>query len=143
MNFETNDLATRMVDGWKGSPPHRKNMELPQVTEIGMAIVKVRSEQKYIGVQLFGRPASLQFSFEIENTGSRAVAYVLAGKDLTIEPNMLVRHTICEPGEVAFATAPGGIAAKAAKARYEARDGQVYRLTAARGGEVTVVVGSR
>ena len=141
--FATGDLATRMVDGWKGSPPHRKNMELPLVTETAVAIVKARGEEKYISVQLFGRPASLQFSFEIENGGGRAVAYALAGNQMRIEPNTMVRHTICEPGEVAFVTRPGSFRSKPVTARYAASDGQVYRLTAGPSGEVAIAVGSR
>lgn len=141
--FETQDLAVKMVEGWKGSPPHRKNMELPLVTQTGVAVVKARSEEKYVAVQLFGRPASLQYKFEIVNNAGRPVAYSIAGQEMQIEPNILVRHTACEPGEVAFQVKRGGLLAKAVTARYPAQDGQVFRLTGNGNGQINVEVGGR
>ena len=61
--FETRDLARQMVEGWKNSPSHRKALLAPGVTELGVAVVKVKGAEKYLSVQLFGRPESLQFSF--------------------------------------------------------------------------------
>jgi hypothetical protein len=138
--FATHDLATQMVEGWKASPPHRKSMELPLVTETGVAIVKTRSEEKYIGVQLFGRPASMQYTFEIENRGSQAVPYSLAGEAMRVEPNMLVRHTLCEPTEITFETKAGGLVSKPTTARFETKGAQVYRLTSGKGGTIAVQI---
>ena len=138
--FETRDLAMRMVEGWKNSPPHRKNLELPYVTETGVAIAKVRGEDKYISVQLFGRPAALQYTFQIENTGGTAVDYSAFGKDMRIENNTMIRHTACEPGEVAFQIKPGGLLSKANIVRQEARDAHVYKLTRGTSGDIIVEV---
>ncbi|HXV06540.1 MAG TPA: CAP domain-containing protein [Burkholderiales bacterium] len=44
-----------MMDGWKNSPGHRRNLLLAQVTEIGVGAAKGRSGRWYF-VQLFGRP---------------------------------------------------------------------------------------
>lgn len=141
--FETRDLANRMVEGWKDSPPHRENLMLAHVTETGVAIAKVKAEEKYISVQLFGRPVSLRYTFQIENNAGRAVAYKVAGQSLELKPNMLVQHTACEPGDVEFRIRDGGILAKAATARYEARDGQVYKLTRVKSGEISVEAGAK
>ena len=134
--FETIDLATRIVEGWKGSPDHRKNLELAHVTETGVAIAKVRGMHKYMAVQLFGRPASLQYTFQIENAAGRAIGYAAFGKDLRIEPNTIVRHTACEPGDVTFQLKPGGLFSKPATTRVEAKSGHVYRLTLGGSGDI-------
>jgi hypothetical protein len=138
--FETRILATRMVEGWKGSPPHRKNLELPHVTETGVAIAKVRGQDKYMAVQLFGRPASLQYRFQIENLAGRPVDYAAFGKSLKIEPDTMVQHMVCEPGEVTFQLAPGGLFSKPATSRFATKDGYVFRLTRSSAGDIGVEV---
>jgi uncharacterized protein YkwD len=49
------DPVAAMMDGWKQSPGHRRNLLLAQVTEIGVGAAKGRSGRWYF-VQLFGRP---------------------------------------------------------------------------------------
>lgn len=141
--FETRDLASRMVEGWKRSPPHRKNLELAHVTQTGVAIAKVRGETKYISVQLFGRPVALQYTFRIENTGGSAIAYSAFGKDWRIENNTIVRHTACEPGDVTFQLKPGSLLSKAVSVRHEARGEHVYRLTRNKSGDIAVEVSAK
>ena len=141
--FETLDLATRMVEGWKNSPGHRKNMLLEHVIETGVAIFKSRREEKYFAVQLFGRPASMQYAFAVENTAGRAVTYTLGADETKIEPRMVVRHSTCLPTVVTFQLKGGGLLSKAVTARYEAKGGQVFRLTAAKGGDVVVEVSAK
>lgn len=136
--FETRDLAFRMVDGWKNSPPHRKNLMLEHVTETGVAIHKVTGAEKYVSVQLFGRPLSMQYQVEVENRAGRKVAYTLGGKRLEAEVNTLVRHTVCDPGEIVFEVKPGGLLAKAETMRFEARGGSVYKLGKDASGKVRV-----
>ena len=138
--FETIQLATMMVEGWKGSPGHRKNMMLPSVVETGVGIAKASGSQKYIAVQLFGRPDSLVYQFAIENQSARAVKYSLGAESMQIEARTLVRHRGCEPGQLVFEVKPGRFLAKAVTSTFEARDGQVYRLMAGKGGEIAVDV---
>ena len=56
--FTTPDLARHLVEGWKSSPGHRKNMLEPNVIETGVAIAHRRhgGVEDYYSVQLFGRP---------------------------------------------------------------------------------------
>jgi uncharacterized protein YkwD len=49
------DSVGSMMDGWKKSPGHRRNMLLPDVTELGVGAVQGKSGRWYF-VQLFGRP---------------------------------------------------------------------------------------
>lgn len=137
--FETMQLAIANVEGWKGSPGHRKNMLMEHATETGVAIVKARREEKYFAVQLLARPLSLQYSFRIENGAGRTVDYALGEQRERIEPRVLVTHTACTPTQVTFTLKPGGILSKPVTSRYEAKGGVVFRLTA-RGGDVLVEV---
>jgi uncharacterized protein YkwD len=50
------DDAASMMDGWKASTGHRRNMLLPDVNEIGVGAAQGKSGRWYF-VQLFGRPA--------------------------------------------------------------------------------------
>lgn len=141
--FTTEDLATMMVEGWKNSPGHRKNMLLGPVTETGVAIVKSRQEEKWFAVQLFGRPTSLQFTFAIENRSPRAIDYTLGDQQNRIEPRTIVRHTSCQPADVTFQLKPGGMLAKAVTDKHEARNGLVFRLVPAKSGDVAVEIGAQ
>lgn len=140
--FETRDLALRMVDGWKNSPPHRKNLMLAHVTETGVAIHKVTGAEKYVSVQLFGRPISMQYQIEVENRAGRKVAYTLSGQRLEAEASTLVRHTVCDPADIVFETKPGGLVAKAETTRFEAKGGTVYRLSRDTSGTIRVEAAS-
>lgn len=141
--FETSALASQMVEGWKGSPGHRKNLLMEHATETGVAVVRARKEEKYYAVQLFARPAALSFTFEVVNTSGKAVPYSIGSRDSRIEPRVVRQHTECEPVSVTFELAPAGVLTKAVTARYEARDGAVYRLTAGSGGGVAIEVGAK
>lgn len=125
--FETRELAVRFVEGWKGSPGHRKNMLMETATETGVSVVKARSAEKYVSVQLFGRPVSLQFDFKVRNEGGRAVNYQFGGERFSIAPRETITHTSCVPGEVTFAA--GALAGKSAPLTFSARGGLIIRLT--------------
>jgi uncharacterized protein YkwD len=49
------DTVASMMDGWKTSPGHRRNMLLSDVTDIGVGAAHGKSGRWYF-VQLFGRP---------------------------------------------------------------------------------------
>jgi uncharacterized protein YkwD len=57
-DFETGDLARRFVEGWKGSPGHRRNMLRGEVTETAVAVARAAAPgaPRYYAVQLFGQP---------------------------------------------------------------------------------------
>lgn len=50
------DPAGSMMAGWRQSTGHRRNMLLPDITEIGVGAAQGRSGRWYF-VQVFGRPA--------------------------------------------------------------------------------------
>jgi hypothetical protein len=131
--FETRQLARNAIEGWKGSPGHRANMLRPNVTEIGVGVVKAPDrDPKFISVQLFGRPESLKFEFSIENRAGKTVHYSLGEEAITLPARTIATYTRCEPETLAFEKA-----GKAARP-YEPRNGDRYVLRPRARGEIKV-----
>jgi hypothetical protein len=123
--FESRVLAKKSVEGWINSPHHRENMLAPHVTEIGVGVARAPgNEPKYISVQLFARPRSLQYEFQVSNTSQESVAYSFSGETHEVMPSFAVTHTACSPGVLSFYK----VGAKAVSLRYEAADGVVFTL---------------
>jgi Cysteine-rich secretory protein family len=130
--FAPRGLATDAVTGWKNSPPHRAAMLNAHVTEIGIGIAKSADPvPKYLSVQLFGRPESLQYTFNIENRSGASVTYQFGKSRHALVNNSVVTQTACTPGTVQF---------EGVVATYAARDGSVYRLSRGAGGSLRVDV---
>ncbi len=137
--FEARALAKDTMEGWLNSPGHRTNLLAPYVTDIGVAVARVPDKDpKYVMVELVGRPQALAAAFQISNATKVSVQYSLAGDVQSIEPGMGIKHTICQPKTLAFTTAGG----KPLSSHFDAKDGQVYTLTA-KSGTVTVEVTAR
>jgi Cysteine-rich secretory protein family len=127
--FTSTDLAKSSVEGWINSPGHRKNMVAEHVTEIGVGVAQAPGDKpKFIAVQVFARPKSLEYEFQISNAANVAVSYTFGGETQTIEPHYANTHTSCIPSALTFESAGKGAAAKALSGRYQAADGVVYVL---------------
>jgi hypothetical protein len=123
--FSARDYADRAVRGWQRSPGHRRNLLLPHLTDIGVAVMRAAPDDpRYIAVQLFGRPRSLRYAFKVRNTGKQPVAYEYAGKRYDLGHEQYKAHTACLPRDINVFADPKS----KASARYEARNGQVYSL---------------
>jgi hypothetical protein len=139
--FESLALAGQAIEGWKASPGHRKNMLTPHVVEIGVGVVRVPDKDpKFISVQLFGRPKSLSYRFKISNVSTATVTYSFGGETHALEPRYTVTHSACVPGEVAFSPPAGTRTDAALRARYLARDGQLFTLRGGAGGSLALEV---
>ena len=93
--FTTNELARGFLEAWKKSPGHRKNMLDPEVMEVGMAVAHSEESDKYYAVQVFARPRSAAFSFEIVNESGLTIEYQLGDENLTLEPRYTRTHEVC------------------------------------------------
>jgi hypothetical protein len=123
--FESRDLAQKAVEGWINSPPHRANLVAPNMTDIGVGVARAPGKDpKFISVQLFGRPQSLQYEFQVSNTTRASVEYEFGGETHDLEPSHSMTHSACNPGEISFDTFGG----RRLSMRYQALDGLVYRL---------------
>jgi len=93
--FGTRELAGRVIQGWKQSPGHRKNLLDAEVTDIGVAIVQSEKSRTYYAVQLFGRPFSKRIEFRVANASPVAVEYELNGKPFPLPPCATRVHQEC------------------------------------------------
>ena len=126
--FQTTQLAGEIVQGWKDSPPHRENLLLLEATEIGVAVVPAPYKiQKFIAVQLFGRPESLKIKFGIRNTTRMSIRYSVGEETDTLEPSASVAYGVCDMPQVAFER-PGG-----ASIRFTPRNGDHFVIRAGKG----------
>ena len=121
--FQTRQLANEAVQGWMNSPGHRKNILTEHVVEIGVGVAKVKSQEKYISVQVFGRPYTMAYSFRIDNASNQQVSYAFLDRSHDIKPRFTSKHTACMPGSISFQTGKDNVIGK-----YEARDGDIYAL---------------
>jgi hypothetical protein len=141
--FEVRQLARDAVEGWKNSPGHRKNLMAPHVTEIGVGIAKAPREEKYLSVQLFGRPESFKYQFKITNAAGVAVSYSYGGETQTIDPRVIVTHTSCSPGEISFDRAWTKPAPRNLDARYPTKDGDAYKVALGPDGTVKIELAAK
>lgn len=126
--FRSSKLAQDAVTGWKNSPGHRKNLLRKHVTEIGVGVAKAPREHRYLSVQLFGRPASLKYSFQIENRSRAVVRYSFDNRPNKIPQRVIATHTACQPALLTFyrISIPGK--RKLSDQLFETRDGDVFVL---------------
>jgi hypothetical protein len=133
--FDSAQLAREVVEGWKESPGHRENLLLRSATEIGVAVVRVPDRNpKFLSVQLFGRPESLQVTFSIQNRSGKAVHYTLGTETEVLQPRETVTHTDCDARPLSVDKTDK------APSRFNPRDGDrfVVRPGAGRSIEMTV-----
>jgi hypothetical protein len=133
--FESRQLAREVVEGWKESPGHRKNLLLAEATDIGVAVVRAEHKHpKFLSVQLFGRPASLKVTFSIENRSGRAVHYTLGAEADRLAPREIVTYGACSPRPLSLER-PGE-----APARFDPGNGDRFIVRAQTGGAIRVDV---
>jgi Cysteine-rich secretory protein family len=141
--FDTGALALQAIAGWMNSPPHRANIMRGSVSEIGVGVARAPGEKpKYISVELFGRPASSIYTFQIMNIASISVSYSFEGKARDLKPGVSVTHSACSPGELVISK-PGGLISPTSEiARVTAENKKLYTLTSA-AGAVTLQITTR
>jgi hypothetical protein len=141
--FETRQLARDAVEGWKNSPGHRRNLVAPHVTEIGIGVAKVKGAEKYLSVQMFGRPEALRYEFKIQNGLTDRVTYAFNGESHVVEPREVITHRACNPDPLVFERAGPPLIGRKLAGTYQARDGDLFTLRAAPNGGVIIDVSSK
>ncbi len=100
-------LAARFVDGWERSPEHRKNLLNADVEETGVGVAtSTLRRSTHFAVQVFGRPLSRQFGFEIVNRSGTEVRYAYDSERQKIAPHLVITYTACSPRELSFDSPP-------------------------------------
>jgi uncharacterized protein YkwD len=98
--FAARELARSFYEGWRDSPPHRRNMLDPDVIHTAMAIAFSPASGKYYGVQMFGRPRSAAITFKIVNRTDAALRYRVAEKTYDLPARYNMSHLICRTAEL-------------------------------------------
>ena len=141
--FETRQLARDAVEGWKKSPGHRRNLVAPHVVDIGVGVAKARGSEKYLSVQMFGRPESLKYEFKIQNGLTESVTYSFGGDTHEIRPRNVITHVACQPDPIVFERAGPPLIGRTLRATYRARDGDLFTLKSSATGGVVIDLSSR
>lgn len=102
-DFTTTELARRYVEGWKGSPGHRRNMLERDAVDTGVGVARSPKTGRYYAVQMFGRPKSATVEFRIANRAREAARYRVGDRDFSLGPGMIRIHTVCGSEEVELA----------------------------------------
>jgi uncharacterized protein YkwD len=102
--FQTPELARKLVEGWKNSPGHRKNMLAPDVTDTAVAVAHSAAKglQRYYAVQMFGRPRSASVEFEVGNATQDPVKYRVGDRAFVLQPRIVQTHRECTPQTLVF-----------------------------------------
>jgi uncharacterized protein YkwD len=130
--YDTRRLAREVVEGWKASPGHRKNLLLAGATEIGVAVVAApATSPKFVSVQVLGRPEAAQVRFAVRNLTSTPVRYALGAETETVHPREAITHTDCEPRALSFEGA-------AAPAAFSPKDGDRFTVRPGKKGGIEV-----
>jgi uncharacterized protein YkwD len=131
--FQTADLARRLVEGWKGSPGHRKNMLEPDVIHTAVAVAHSTGKgmQRYYAVQMFGRPRSASVDFEVANHTRAPLSYRVGDRAFTLQPRSIRTHGECAAAALRLSV-PG-----AAAQDFTTRKGDKFTVAQDRG-QVTI-----
>ena len=102
--FATHELARTLVQAWKDSPGHRKNMLEPDALETGIAVVHRSHDgiEDFYAVQLLARKESQTVYFMIRNGSELAATYRVNGKQFTLNPNYGRKHGRCSTPDLLF-----------------------------------------
>jgi uncharacterized protein YkwD len=96
------DLSQALVDGWKASPGHRRNMLDEDVVETGVAIAHNPKTGYFFAVQMFGRPQSKAFEFSIANESPSAAEYKMGDRKYTLARGQTRTHQVCRRRDMTF-----------------------------------------
>jgi uncharacterized protein YkwD len=128
--FTTGELGKKFFEGWKHSPPHRRNMLDADVVETGVAVARSEKTGYYFAVQMFGRPKSLAIEFRVKNRSPETVSYKVGDREFTLPPRYTRTHEQCRPPEVKFELPAGG---KTATESRKAETGDTFLITGDKG----------
>ncbi len=136
-------LAAEVVEGWKNSPPHRKNLVEVDATEIGVSVVRAPDRHpKFVSVQMFGRPETSKIAFSITNTAQAAVSYTLGKESHVLEPWTIVTHEYCASGKISFDRVGNWLTGSSIGVSFEPQNGVSFTLRQAAGNRVIVEAGT-
>jgi Cysteine-rich secretory protein family len=141
--FTAQRLASEVVEGWKNSPLHRKNLVEADATEIGVSVIRAPDRHpKFVSVQMFGRPEASKVTFSVTNTAQLPVSYTLGSEAHVVEPRMIITHEFCASGRISFDRAGNWLTGSSIGASFEPQNGVSFTLRQTSGNRVIVETGA-
>jgi uncharacterized protein YkwD len=125
--FESAELAQDLVEGWIQSPGHRRNLLAPDAMQTGVAVAHSARSDRWVAVQMFGRPASERITFDISNRSTTSVSYRVGDQSWPLTPGMRRTDQTCGTTAVEVAL-PGQ-----PPLELHPRDGTHFRVESAQG----------
>ncbi|MBA3775775.1 MAG: CAP domain-containing protein [Betaproteobacteria bacterium] len=98
--FMPRELASGLVEGWKRSPGHRRNMLDPDVSDTGVAVARSAKTGYYYAVQMFGLAKASSIAFTIANRSGTTVTYKLDDQRFPLSPRVTRLHARCRPTQL-------------------------------------------
>jgi uncharacterized protein YkwD len=95
--FTPEQLSRNYIDGWMASPTHRGNIVQPDITQIGVGVVRSKAGE-YYAVQVFARPLAQMTRFRVVNRVNGTVRYDYRNRGVTLGPKQGRNHESCLPG---------------------------------------------
>lgn len=131
--FTTKELAQSLVNGWKDSPGHRRNMLEPDALDTAVAVAHRTHHgyEDFYAVQLLARNETASVRFRVRNRSRVAIGYRVNGKAFTLNPGWGRDHSRCSAPDLLFEGQ--------ARGHFEAAKDACYRVEL--GGEVKRVSG--
>jgi len=100
-------IGQYFFDGWKESEEHRDNMLGAHITETGVAVV-TNDGKTFYAVQMFGRPESAKFKFQIKNETDATQVLLFRSEDsrdeIAVPPNTMLSVSRCIETTVSLET---------------------------------------
>ncbi len=136
--FATAELAKGLMQGWKDSTGHRRNLLDRDVTDTGVAVAHSATTGKYYAVQMFGRPMSKTIEVEIANRSESEVRCTVDDEE-HVRPARMVRvHRLCRQAALTFPRPEG----KAGGPTFQPGPGDRFTVTE-EAGQIRVVLEKR
>ncbi|NEV63329.1 CAP domain-containing protein [Thiorhodococcus minor] len=101
--------AQRLVDGWRSSPGHRKNMLDPDLTDVGIGVARSPESGRLYAVQVFGQPKSRRRLLRITNASDAPVEYALGERRYPLPAGYTRTHQICRARPLRLDGKQGGL----------------------------------
>jgi len=108
--FATRELGQKLVQDWKNSPGHRRNMLERDALDTGVAVVHRSHDgvEDFYAVQLLARNESQEVGFKVRNRSRVAIAYRVDTKAYTLNPGWGREHNRCSAADLLFEGAARG-----------------------------------
>ena len=96
VELNAEELSRTLMDSWKNSPGHRKNLLDADVTQFGVGVARASNGRNY-AVQLFAKPSTEMTNFEIRNSSAAVFNYKFGETAYSIPVGTKRMHGFCRP----------------------------------------------